>query len=575
MSSDTSLLGKRKRIYDEDDVRTAKKFKREINLYNANLSLPRNNKHLKYTSELLDIKVPEFDTSNIDYYGMIGIINYFQTLIQTTILYPWNRIINFNKLIKWKSSLSINKQLQYNLLIASFIANIRNSLYANPDCTRNEYRIENYIPRGTQNSIFTGKIQYPTVKHKLIYNSDNNLGIPITVKTMEDYHINNNHKEQIIHEAAIGVALNSIGDKTPNFMYFYGLLPCDLQINTNNIKESNICHDIEYPGYAVYEYIEGKSLFDVLNDLTSIDVINILCQILLSLAIASKEISFTHYNLTLNNIIVVDLNREQDIMYEFDGSIFKLRQTRYLAKIINYHTAYALYQDTHIVKNMTGFEQYGYRAGPNHQYDIIMLMKELYHVTISISGEDELKKILLESINHLYENDIQISDINSIYYTYLTPIYEQNMYTYSAISVFDYLVSVYDLRIEYEENKVMNEKLEIPYETLFEQIKTKLKRICIESKKDEMNNTKRTLLNSLINPIDSTISNKYDDKTLINSYRDYTKEYVNELIENYNDIIDKYTNKFYPQTNQYFYGDYIPISIEENIMASKYKINKV
>ena len=514
--------------------------------------LNRSKKYLLPTSQLLELGIPKYDKRIIDYSGMIKIIDDFHHWAEIDVKQFRNKILNFNKFNTWISQFEIIDFQDMHSLLTSIVASMRQSLYANIDCTRSEYKILDYLP---ENNEFNAKIQYPTVKHKLIYNSSYNFGIPITIKlTPNDifketnYHSNNNYKEQIIHEAAIGVALNTIANKTPNFMYFYGLLPCDLQINTDNIKESNICHDIEYPGYAVYEYISGVSLEDVLRGRTNIelsnkDIVNVLCQVLLSLAIASKEISFTHYNLTLNNIMIVPLSKNMEVMYEYDGNVFKLRQTRYLAKIINYQTSYAYIENAgiHIANDFSGFEQYGYRAGPNHQYDIIMLMTQEYN--------EEIEELIMESISHLYIYDTPDVLISDIYYSFVLPKEEQDSYKYSGLSVFDYFVYTLDLKIMYYENSQIERNWIIPYDYLFDvDDDNKIKNICLTNK-DKMNVMKRKILDTILN------DEKSADESLIKNFSDSFKNYISEIIDNYNNNITQYTEKSLEGRNLIFDTD--------------------
>ena len=509
--------------------------------------LPRDNKYLIPTSELIEILMPPYDTSIIDYNGMINIVNEFHNSIEKDIKYFGNKILNFNKFNTLISSIDINDIQYINMFISSIIGNMRQSLYANIDCKRSEYILLNNL---SENNIFQGNIQHPTIKHKLITNRNNKGSIPITIKIIQDDEIYdfkqiNNYKEQIIHEAAIGVALNSIVDKTPNFMYFYGLLPCDIQIDSDDIKQSNSCNDVEYPGYPVYEYIPGVSMEDIMRGNSSIkfefvDIINILCQVLLSLAIASKEISFTHYNLNLKNIMILSYSQPIEVMYEYDNDILKW-ETRYLAKIIDYERAYAYIDNykIHITNNFTGLEEYGYRAAPNHQYDIIKLITQEYN--------NEIEQLLMESISHLYiynTPDVLIEDID---YSYILPKKEQNNYKYSAISVFDYFVYKLNLEIQYFKDSQIESSFIIPYKEIFDDIDNrdntdntdnKFSNICIDNSKDQMNLIKRELLSLLT----ITYNGKEINEALIEEYKFSVKNYLNELINNYNNIVEQYIN---------------------------------
>ena len=489
--------------------------------YGGDLSI-EDTKHLRKATEIMKINIPKYNTSLIDYDGMMNIVNDFHHNIDVNMN---EGILNFAKFDKWSQSLPINDYVNVNKIMSQLIASMRTSLLRQVECIElKNYKINQRLASGVEGTTYSGNIEHPTIKYRLV-EDDNSKEIPIVIKIINGSD-DNNYKEEIIHEAAIGVALNSIATKTPNFMYFYGLLPCDIEINPYNIKESNICTGTEYPGYPVYEYIKGKTLADMIKakELKRNEIINILCQVLLSLSIASKEILFTHYDLHLNNIMIVSLPQPMSVMYEMDGMVFKWN-TKYLAKIIDYGRAYALYDGVHIVKNMTGFEQYGFRAGPNHQFDIVNLIKRLK---------------LFNLMNHLLDYDLPKTQ--TFYYKYAILPKEQNNYNFSGISIFDNIIKEYNVSIFYsmDSNLILSR---IPRQDIYDVIDFKRDRLCL-SLIDEMNDIKRRILQQIT-------SSQKPDQDLLKIYNQMMKQYINDIVNNHNDIVDSYNRNLYKKSFQY------------------------
>jgi len=111
-------------------------------------------------------------------------------------------------------------------------------------------------------------------------------------------------------------AINKLRKIVPTFMYTYGMFDCDVELDPNgsqrdgkliDLNKSTLCLDKSpRQPFVLIERIQGKTIEKMINE-GSIDIKMFLCifqQILLSLEIAQKEISFAHYDLHGKNIIL-------------------------------------------------------------------------------------------------------------------------------------------------------------------------------------------------------------------------------------------------------------------------------
>jgi len=171
------------------------------------------------------------------------------------------------------------------------------------------------------------------------------------------------YKDDIKHEYNIGLDINTIRDRVPNFIGTIGYLKCN--IGNNNTKPcimSNNNYDREY---LVLEYAEGRSLINVANDLSinNNDYNNILLQIIMALDIAQKELGFVHYDLHMKNILIHKLPKLTKLLYG-QYSI----ETQYLPRILDYGRSYTHKVGGRIYWNCGVYDKY------NEYHDIIYLL---------------------------------------------------------------------------------------------------------------------------------------------------------------------------------------------------------
>jgi hypothetical protein len=149
------------------------------------------------------------------------------------------------------------------------------------------------------------------------------------------------------YEYYIGLCLNKLrGMGVPNFGLVYGRFNCGF--NPGGMELCNKLH--KKKTYVLYEYItslSGKtiSLGDFI-DLENIDkikknvnLVNILIMLLISLQKAQDIMSFTHYDLHLGNILLVELNKTYEFIYEYKKKKYKI-MLDYYPFIIDYGRSY-------------------------------------------------------------------------------------------------------------------------------------------------------------------------------------------------------------------------------------------
>jgi len=111
------------------------------------------------------------------------------------------------------------------------------------------------------------------------------------------------------------------------------------------------------------------------------DFKNIIIQIFYALNIASKSLKFTHYDLSMNNIIIQDLGRSKTLKYQA-----KIIVSRYVPVFIDYGLSHIKINDTDIGVDIKYYNVYN-KSFPI--YDIYFLLFTLYYkMTIDLYHKD-------------------------------------------------------------------------------------------------------------------------------------------------------------------------------------------
>ena len=312
------------------------------------------------------------------------------------------------------------------------------------------------------------------------------------------------YKKRLIHETTIASILNTIGDKTPNFIYFYGFIQ----------------------NYCLYEYINGMTLEDWLQDKQDEkDILSIIIQVLLSIEIAAKEFNFTHFDLNMNNIMIIELNKERNLNYILDEHKFSIK-SRYIVKIIDFEFSTIMYQNHHYFFEENFIEDIGLNNEYCHCKDIIKFLSYLYLLLIKSNHnttllENKIKEILSlflildESLNEYVEEYCPYFDNKKIYIVkdYLWNQFEREQYINEEIHLNDY----------FKKNDI--EYNIYPYDKLF------LSKLLIDNEMDKLKRGKG-------NP-------KYFKETIKRYERQYQIENLNKKTKhnNYIQDIEDYRNK--------------------------------
>jgi hypothetical protein len=149
------------------------------------------------------------------------------------------------------------------------------------------------------------------------------------------------------YEYYIGLALNILrGMGAPNFGLVYGRFNCGF-----NPTGKTIC-DKKYKDktYVLYEYITSLSdktitLYDYITsdkinkERKSPNLVNILIALMISLQKAQDTMGFTHYDLHLGNVLLVQLNKTYNFAYEHNGKKYNI-VLDYFPFIIDYGRSY-------------------------------------------------------------------------------------------------------------------------------------------------------------------------------------------------------------------------------------------
>lgn len=207
---------------------------------------------------------------------------------------------------------------------------------------------------------------------KLIATGSMNKATSYDFKGIKDLLIIKNSIEgtdNLIHECFIGLILNNLKQKIPNFSYVYGTFK-----NVNNVIYENVHSSI-----PLRDYLKVCDLNDLLN---------IVLQVLYSIDIANKEYEFVHYDLNIDNILIKNVNKEYYIQYE---NIFI--KTNKIAMIIDYGLSRIKYNN-----KVYGFQNFN----NNSTYDALFIIEEILNM-LNIYNRIELYNNFKNIIKYIIE----------------------------------------------------------------------------------------------------------------------------------------------------------------------------
>lgn len=149
------------------------------------------------------------------------------------------------------------------------------------------------------------------------------------------------------YEYYVGLALNILrGMGAPNFGLVYGRFNCGFNPEGKTICDKNY----QDKTYVLYEYITSLSdktitLYDYIisekisKERKNSNMVNILIMLMISLQKAQDTMGFTHYDLHLWNVLLVQLNKTYIFVYEHNGKKYNI-VLDYFPFIIDYGRSY-------------------------------------------------------------------------------------------------------------------------------------------------------------------------------------------------------------------------------------------
>lgn len=188
----------------------------------------------------------------------------------------------------------------------------------------------------------------------LDYHLDNNLNNDCVAKFISNLDItklNNsnifikipkdiNKPVRYLVELFIGISMNKLSKRCPNFVQTYGLLDCKLNYNKEtNYKSFQILQQ-KISGMRLSEYIDNETF--------NINVFfNILINIAFALAKAQEKIGFVHNTLYPENILLIPTTLSS-IDFKFGKTVYNLKYNKYIPVIIDFSSSRAVYDNISI-----------------------------------------------------------------------------------------------------------------------------------------------------------------------------------------------------------------------------------
>ena len=325
--------------------------------------------------------------------------------------------------------------------------------------------------------------------------------------------------------------INKLRNKTPNFMYTYGIFMCNPLINTNNKKLNvNFCNSNDKNNiYVLFEKIDGLTLHEYILKIQTengLDVIiNSILQVILSLDIAQKEGQYSHNDLHTDNVMLRTI--KSPILYEYLIGKYKYKmKLDYIATIIDY--------------GMNRYVENGIPLG-------ISMLEPYNVVPYKNTVSSDIFKLLISCIFSF----IVLSEKQPTIYMKLKTKID---------NVLEFLISFFRNRYQHDVIKIWDEYLVDKNMTNF----NKFKKIILEMK------------NNYYYPIkpDYIFYNSVTPENFIehvkNSMPDIWNKCVKETIINENEFTQSYIKVFDPNCNDDDLDDYLFSQCYKNIYISDF-----
>lgn len=183
------------------------------------------------------------------------------------------------------------------------------------------------------------------------------------------------------HGAVVGLfAINKLRSMIPTFMHTYGIFTCGLPkvtISSTGIETVKVCDPKERAvSHVILENIRNApsmKSFCVSDQCSASVMLSIILQLVSAIRLAHREVDFTHYDLSLNNVLIETTSTPIAIKLTgiLPNSPPRWHQTTVVARIVDFDMAHAVVGDYH-VGELNEFIDYGIDRDRSHPgYDII------------------------------------------------------------------------------------------------------------------------------------------------------------------------------------------------------------
>ena len=199
--------------------------------------------------------------------------------------------------------------------------------------------------------------------------------------------------DETLREYLVGIeCINNLRYTVPTFAYTLGGFRCS-QLK----KDKPICTSKKgITTFVVYESIPGETVYDALKSgkMDFKEWIRLFVQMLISLEIAQRDCSFTHYDLHTNNVMIrpVDNIRYSAVL---DDLIYEIGPADTIPVIIDYGLSSVQLSGKNIGKY--GFEKHGIYP---YMIQGVDMYKFMVHSILSVGPESE---IMISSIQSLFQ----------------------------------------------------------------------------------------------------------------------------------------------------------------------------
>ena len=140
------------------------------------------------------------------------------------------------------------------------------------------------------------------------------------------------------YECAIGLLVNDLKKYVPNFVYTYG------------------CYTYKDNPCLAQEYIDGKVLNKVIENLDPQKIYSIYVQLANALNVAYEKLRYNHNDLHSQNIIIKELDYYVDIPIYFQNGTIKYHRTNVIAYIFDYGFSRLEYENKIYIPRESNFD---------------------------------------------------------------------------------------------------------------------------------------------------------------------------------------------------------------------------